>query len=366
MKIWFAAAISYDANGGVARSVRELSGVLRDRNHKVKVIFAHHSFTENYILFSFKIALMLLLHLFSPPHWIIARSTDGFFALLLARLLRLRVRFAVHNHGWEQKVYELESTLPRSMISNPTTIKAHFLRFPMLMCSARLSDLCISGTIDETRWLSKKGFTKKGTLVTVPNGIHPTKQPYWPAQKELPPYFLTVGAFTWKKNLEYAISLFSEIYNHYPSARLFCVGTDSTQESIRITSNAVHAITFINKETPERIFRWYEECPILLSTSRYEGGRSFAILEAQSRGMIACAVNIPPSKEQIVHNHSGILLDGISAETDAGVVVKVLSDQNLLRQIGLNAWNKSIRCRWDRQVDRLERVLNSNSFIAGQ
>lgn len=364
MKIWFAAAISYDANGGVARSVRELSGVLRDRNHKVKVIFANHTFTENYILFSFKIAIMLLLHIFSPPQWIIARSTDGFFALLLARLLRLRIRFALHNHGWEQKVYELESTLPRAMISNPTTIKAHFLRFPILTLSARLSDLCISGTINETRWLSKKKFTKKVSLVTIPNGIHPTKQPYWPAQQELPPYFLTVGAFTWKKNLEYAISLFSEIYNYYPSARLFCVGTDSTQESVRITSNAVHAITFINKETPERIFRWYEECPFLLSTSRYEGGRSFAILEAQSRGMIACAVNISSSKEQIVHNYSGILLDGISAENDAGVVVKILSDQNLLRQIGLNAWKKSVRCRWDRQVDRLERVLHNTAIAA--
>jgi glycosyltransferase involved in cell wall biosynthesis len=255
-------------------------------------------------------------------------------------------------------VYELESTLPRAMISNPTTIKAHFLRFPLLTLSARLSDLCISGTIDETRWLLKKSFTNNTPLVTIPNGIHPTKQPYWPNQKELPPYFLTVGAFTWKKNLGYAISLFSEIYNHYPSARLFCVGTDSTQESICIISNAVHAITFINKETPERIFRWYEECPILLSTSRYEGGRSFAILEAQSRGMIACAVNIPSSREQIIHNHSGILLDGISAENDAAVIVKMLSDQNLLREIGRNAWKKSVRCRWDRQVNRLERVLN--------
>jgi glycosyltransferase involved in cell wall biosynthesis len=74
--------------------------------------------------------------------------------------------------------------------------------------------------------------------------------------------------------------------------------------------------------------------------------------------MIACAVNIPSSREQIIHNHSGILLDGISAENDAAVVIKILSDQKLLKEIGCNAWKKSVRCRWDRQVDRLERVLN--------
>jgi glycosyltransferase involved in cell wall biosynthesis len=219
--------------------------------------------------------------------------------------------------------------------------------------------VCISGTFDETRWLSKRQFTKKVSLITIPNGIYPEKRAFWPSQKEVPPYFLTVGAFTWKKNLEYAISLFSEIYNAFPSARLFCVGTDSSQGSIQINSNAVHAITFINKETPERIFRWYEECPFLLSTSRYEGGRSFAILEAQSRGMVVCSVNILSSKEQILHNHSGIILDGISIETDAKVVVDCLSDDQQIRRIGLNAWKKSLRCSWDRQVDRLERVLNT-------
>jgi glycosyltransferase involved in cell wall biosynthesis len=360
MKIWFAAAIPPDANGGVARSVRELSANLRKRGHKVKVIFANHTLTENYILFSLKNAIILLFHLFSPPQWVIARSTDGLFALVLARLLRMKVHFALHNHGWEQKVYELESTLPRVKVSNPTTYKAHLMRFPLLRLNARLADVCISGTFDETRWLGKRSFTKRTSLVTIPNGIHPTEKAFWPHQKDIPPFFLTVGAFTWKKNLEYAISLFTEIYNSCPAARLFCVGTDSTQDSIQITSNAVHAITFINKETPERIFRWYEECPFLLSTSRYEGGRSFAILEAQSRGMIACSVNIPSSGEQILHNHSGLLLDGISIESDARVVVSCLSDDNLMRTIGLNAWKKALRCRWDRQVERLERVLNTN------
>jgi glycosyltransferase involved in cell wall biosynthesis len=360
MKIWFAAAIPPDAIGGVARSVRELSNNISKRDHKVKLLFANHSITQNYIVFSIKVAVLLLLNVFSPPHWIIARSTDGLFALLVGRLLRMRTRFALHNHGWEQKVYELESTLPRAKVSNPTTFKAHLLRFPLLRLNASLADVCISGTFDETRWLSKRQFTKTVSLVTIPNGIYPEKKAFWPSQKEVPPYFLTVGAFTWKKNLEYAISLFTEIYNAFPSARLFCVGTDSSQGSIQITSNAVHAITFINKETPERIFRWYEECPFLLSTSRYEGGRSFAILEAQSRGMVVCSVNIPSSKEQILHNHSGIILDGISIETDAKVVVDCLSDEQQIRRIGLSAWKKSLRCSWDRQVDRLERVLSTN------
>jgi glycosyltransferase involved in cell wall biosynthesis len=357
MKIWFAAAIPPDSFGGVARSIRSLSEYLKMNGHKTKIIYAHHPLTKNYLVFSFKVAILQLLHCFSPPDWIIARSSDGLGAAIVARLFRMRTKIALHNHGWEEKAYSIEATLPRHIVTNPTSIKAHLLRFPLLRLTMYLSNVCISGTIDETRWL-KKGFpSRQEKLTTIPNGVTPPPTPYWPSQQKIPLFFLTIGAFTWKKNLEYALLLFSEIYQLLPSAHLFCVGTDSTQSTAHIDKNAVQAITFINKESPDRIMRWYEECPFLLSTSRYEGGRPFTLLEAQSRGMVVCSVSIPSSRELITHNKSGILVNGMSAGQDANTIVKIISDEAAVRDIGIHAWKKACRNRWERQILRLNKVL---------
>jgi glycosyltransferase involved in cell wall biosynthesis len=103
--------------------------------------------------------------------------------------------------------------------------------------------------------------------------------------------------------------------------------------------------------------RWYETCPYLLSTSRYEGGRSLAILEAHNRGMVVFATAIPSTREIVRDGATGILLSGSDGARDASRILETIANGGLCRSIGAAAWQSVGRQRWQRQGTRLEKLL---------
>ena len=360
MKIWFAASIPESSSGGVNRSITTLSGGLEKGGHKIRILYARTPREYNYLLFSLKLALRLLIRFWDRPDWIIARSTDGVFCALLVHLLKMRkTRVAIHNHGWEEKAHQIERRLPASIISNPTTWKARYIRFPLLRVALRFSAKCISGTIEETRWISKEYPLLRTKLCIVPNGIEQKDSPFWPAQEEYPPSFLIVGGFTWKKNIEYGLELFRHILGEIPDARLFLVGTGKIPPERELQIQKLGDSVFIvEQESPQKMIRWYETCPYLIATSRYEGGRSFAILEAQSRGVIVFASNIPSTREIITDSKNGYLLSGVQVKTDFQKIIHtVRQETDRLKTVSIAAWSKASRNRLDRQVKKLITTL---------
>ena len=65
----------------------------------------------NYLVFAFALCKRLLLHAAKPPDWIIARSTDGVVCALAAKIFGMKTKIALHNHGWEERAYEVEKRL---------------------------------------------------------------------------------------------------------------------------------------------------------------------------------------------------------------------------------------------------------------
>jgi len=115
MKVWFAADLPEGSFGGVARSMHELAAGLRHRGHDAAIITRETTGSKNYLTFALKLGIRFLLCGKGRPDWIIARSTDGVFCALIIRLLRLKTGMILHNHGWEEKVYEFEKKLPRDL-----------------------------------------------------------------------------------------------------------------------------------------------------------------------------------------------------------------------------------------------------------
>ncbi len=103
--------------------------------------------------------------------------------------------------------------------------------------------------------------------------------------------------------------------------------------------------------------KWYVTCPFLISSSRYEGGYSLAILEALSRGAIVFSTSIPSTREFITDFSNGILLTGTDEQSDAQKIMRVIHEDNLIRKISINAWKKASRYSWKRQSLRLEKLL---------
>jgi hypothetical protein len=67
-----------------------------------------------------------------------ARSFDGVLCALACRVLYLSTRMILHNHGWEEYVYDVERRLPANLGAVPrTTWKAKLVRFPLLRLMLR-------------------------------------------------------------------------------------------------------------------------------------------------------------------------------------------------------------------------------------
>jgi glycosyltransferase involved in cell wall biosynthesis len=358
MRILFAAAQTKDTFGGVFRSVSSLAEGLRRHGHEVDVRWARRNGRAGAYFFALSLFARLLRSWSRPPHWIIARSSDGLLCALAARAGLVASRVALHSHGWEEKAFEVEQRLPRSSIAHPTTWKARLLRFPLLRATLASVDACVCGTVEEARWIRNRYPEVKCAVTVVPNGCAPFAQPYWPRRKELPPNFLVIGGFTWKKNVGYALDLFDRIARSLRGAKLFCVGTGPVPPRYqRLLDGFGDAATIVERESPEAMSRWYETCPFLISASRYEGGRSLAILEAQSRGMVTFATTIPSTKELIADKINGVLLSGCDAARDSALIVATCGDDILCKSIGTAAWRSAARQSWERQVQRLERLL---------
>src|SRR5271157_2005818 len=234
MNIWFAANIPEDSCGGVSRSMRELSSGLQKHGHCTTIVYgARGAVRGNYFLFALALCKRLLLHAAQPPDWIIARSTDGVVCALAAKIFGMKTKIALHNHGWEERVYEVEKRLAHDLAPATTTWRARLLRFPMLRATIFLTTCCLSGTLVEMRWLARRYPLCRKKLRYLPNGVQVGQSPYWNQQPAAASNFLTVGGNTWKKNLRNTTGIFKTIVPQLPGARLIMVGTGVNTDDCR-------------------------------------------------------------------------------------------------------------------------------------
>ena len=324
VNIWFAANIPQESCGGVARSMRGLSeGLRQGHGFDTEIVYGFRGrIRGNYLFFACSLCLRLLLHVKNPPRWIIARSTDGVFCAIAARTLGIKTKIALHNHGWEEIAYCIEKKLPADFVGARSTWRARFIRFPLLRTAIFFCDRCISGTLCETRWLAKRYPLGRKKYAYIPNGV--------------------------VKN----------IVARLPDANLVLVGTGG---NIKYFSEELRDYRrnylIVPLENPDGMATWYEKCPYLISSSRYEGGHSLAILEAMSFGCVVFATDIPSTREIIVDKKNGVFIGGHSAEEDARTILEVVADRELVARIRTGAFHSARRARWSRQVGRLKAVL---------
>jgi glycosyltransferase involved in cell wall biosynthesis len=355
MIVWFAADIHPGSGGGVARSMQGLAEGLCALGHRTVVVTNPSMRRGGYLKFSLSLAARLLLNLRNPPDWIVARSTDGAGCAFLAKLLSLKTRIAIHNHGWEEYAYELEKRLPRGTDFPRTTWKARLVRFPLLRACLSLCSCCMSGTLSEIRWLKEKYPRCRSKFRYAPNGVDIPGRPYWADGRDAPCNMLALGGSTWKKNLNHAVEVFEEILRYMPEFRLFLIGTGAEKDKMPLVLGP--EVTVVPKVLPGEMSRWYTTCPFLISCSRYEGGHSFALLEAMSYACVVISSAIPSSMEVVRNGHNGILITGVDAGSDARYIVELMQEKKHIVLMRQRAYSSAMRNRWERQAKRVERIL---------
>ena len=359
MRIWLAADIAADTTGGVMRSIKEISIAMKKRGHVVKVITRQKAEKGNYIGFSIQLGLRMMLAVFNRPDWVIARSTDGLGCALLSRLFGLQTRVALHNHGWEEFVFDVERKMPRKIVNNPTSVRGLALRFPLLRQTLKSAHLVISGTLHETERLRKKFPKHAEKIVYLPNGTNPKPSAYWVETAAKPLTFLAVGNASWKKNIRHTLRVFEEIRTEFPEARMICAGSGVADEAFAAVFGIAKPEGVINLPSVAagEMDQWYCECPYLIMPSRYEGGHPFTVLEAMSHGVIVFASPIPAMTEIINSGENGFHINSLNPVDDARAVLATIKSRDDLDTVREKAAATALEYDWKNVSARMEAFL---------
>jgi glycosyltransferase involved in cell wall biosynthesis len=358
VRIWFAANIPGSSQGGVARNMLGFRRELASLGHQVELVFADGpAIFRNYLVFTCILALKLLCA--SPdkrPAVVIARSTDGLGCALAVRLLGMRTRIVLHNHGWEERIYDIARTHRHEHEPSLFTWKSPAIRFPLLRLTLALSHACACGTIDEIRWLVYRFPRCAGKLRYAPNGVD---LPLSAAPRvDWLPHFLCVGAAGWRKNTMHTISVFASVRQQCADARLTLVGAGSS-DLTRLLPPGLDSTSMeiIATASMDDMVSHYRRNPFLITTSVYEGGHALALLEAMAGGCVVFARAIPSACEIIRDRHNGVLLPCADPAADAAIILSVLNDQGGLERMSSNARRSAMRNRWPRQGGRMNTIL---------
>ena len=189
----------------------------------------------------------------------------------------------------------------------------------------------------------------------MPNGVQILNSGFWSGREEVPLNILAIGSMTWKKNLNHTIAVFKEIVHQWPQSRLFIIGAGLNKNDL--PCQLPKEITLVPEVRSDAMTRLYTTCPYLISSSRYEGGHSFAIVEAMSYGCVVFASEISSTVEILRDNYNGFLITGANVSEDATIISTGLKEKDLLIAIRYHAFCSARRNRWERQTQRLERIL---------
>ncbi len=127
-------------------------------------------------------------------------------------------------------------------------------------------------------------------------------------------------------------------------------------EFIELISKSEFGITNIPSLPFQKMEGLYRAHPFLISSSRYEGGHSLAILEAMSFGMLIFASTIPSNKEIISDSINGYLISGTSIHDDANRICHIVQHTPLM-PIREQAVIQSHLHTWQNQITELEALL---------
>jgi glycosyltransferase involved in cell wall biosynthesis len=358
MIVWFAAAIPEDSSGGVNRNILGFAQQFHRQGISVRRIYSSNKWNNNYLGFGIDVAVRFLFSAPRFPDCIVARSTDSFFCACIRSVFRIRTKIVLHNHGWEERVYELEKNTAPSHHRRLTTWKSAAFRYPLLRATLRLCDFCVCGTLDDIRWLKRRYPSEQNKIRYVPNGVDIPAQPAWLSSAPRPDNFLFVGQDSWRKNIDYALTLFVELKERISGAQFTVVGTgSSTLQRYPAFCQLGSCITHVPRESLEGMFHWYRTCPYLIFTSRYEGGHPLTVLEAMAQGMVVFSVSVG-AVDELIHNRvNGVLLDGGDEHGDAGRIAGVIDNEGLVCRISRTAHSTAGRNRWERQAYRYKRII---------
>lgn len=147
-----------------------------------------------------------------------------------------------------------------------------------------------------------------------------------------------VGNFSPEKNHQFLLEVFSKLQDSHPEIKLLCIGDGTLFNEIKkgITELNLQSTVFLlgfQKDIPEYLAGG--DCLVL--SSKVEGVPG-VILEAAAQKKPSIATNVGGVSEVLLNGKTGFYIDNFDQEIFSSQLVKLLSDDNLRKRMGENAY----------------------------
>ena len=190
--------------------------------------------------------------------------------------------------------------------------------------------------------LLKYGFDKKKVSV-FPIGI----EPYYSssAKKYSVPTILSLGSIRSMKRTHHQIKAFEIAKKQIKDVKLVIAGDANSSYGKKIMklislSPEKRDITYTGKISQSEKYKLMKKCHLLLVTSVKEGW-CLVVTEANSQGTPGIVYNVDGLRDSVRNNKTGIICRKNTPSEMANNIVRVLTDQNLLKKLQMNALNFS-------------------------
>ncbi len=177
---------------------------------------------------------------------------------------------------------------------------------------------------------------------------------------------LTVGNLSERKGQKLVIQAMPEILKNNPDVVYVAIGFPSIIIQLNELSNKLgveNHVLFPGIVESSELLLWLNACdvftlPSIQNSGDYEG-YGIAVVEAALCGKPAVVSDSAGLKEAVINDFTGIIVKENSSEQIAEALIKLLNDNNLLKQMSLNAYNYSIKNNtWSVKGKEYDKVLS--------
>ncbi len=364
MRIVQISPYSWDAPGGVQVHIRQLSRQLRERGHDVLVLAPgdQPGFREDARIvgrpYAVSVNGSVARLCFSP------RSSQ-----VVAKALETFVPDVIHVHdpltpstsmlGVLHKTAPVVATFHSYFARDHMEGRVYTALAPLLRPVWRRVDrrLAVSAAARDSvcarMGAAAVEIVPNGADVDVFAGAAPMALP--PGRK-----LLFVGRLEPRKGFPVAVRAFARLAPDFPDLRLVVVGDGEQRNAIDELPPALRArVDMLGKVTYEALPTCHQAADIFISPAT--GSESFGIVlvEAMAAGLPLVASDIVGYREVARHEREGLLVAPSDPEALAAGVRRLLERPALAKSLGEAGAHRARSFRWDRIVDRLDRIYDA-------
>ena len=179
-------------------------------------------------------------------------------------------------------------------------------------------------------------------------------------------FILYTGGEDWRKNIEGLVIAFSKLPKNLQECHqlvVACKVSEHFSKEINILASKLEinkSIILTNYVTDEELKALYSTCSLFVFPSFYEGF-GLPLLEAISCGAPAIASNSSSLPE--ILGSDELLFDPYSPSDMAGIMQKVLSDENLRKKISEDALQQSAKFSWKSVAKNMLDVFQEHQLL---